>query len=146
MVRTTRSLRTVRSLALCLLPLAAAGPPARAQSDTPERQRTVEFYVQHPDMRDRVNRSCLNDPGHLQANPDCLNADRANLEAAARETHQMAGDTSDPRTPAYWDKRPNERKFTIAMCSHMTPDHARADTACAPAAASFLAEHPAHNR
>ena len=144
MIRTTRYVGTVRRLALSLLPLAVT-LPASAQSTPPEGQRTVEFYVQHPDIRARVDRACLNDPGHLRNNPDCWNAHRANLEDAARKAHAADGNASDPRAPAYWTARPNERKFTLAMCSHMTPEHMRADSACAPAAASFLAEHPASN-
>lgn len=128
--------------AALLLPLVLA-LPAWAQSVPPEAQRTVEFYVQHPALRSRVNSACLNDPGHLRNASDCWNAHNADLQATARETHRMAGDSSDPRTPAYWDKRPNERKFTLTICSHMTPEHARADPACAPASASMFAEQQA---
>lgn len=128
----------MRGFAL-LLPLVLAAP-AWAQGAPPEGQRTVEFYVQHPDLRARVDRACLNDPGHLRDNPDCWNAHRANLEATARETHQMAGDTSDPRTSAYWDKRPNERQFKLGFCKRMTPESA-ARAGCLPAEQSWLSEH-----
>ena len=131
---------TVQVLALGLLSLAV---PASAQPVPPEAQRTVEFYVQHPALRSRVNSACLNDPGHLRNAADCWNAHRADLVASARQTHELAGDSSDPRTAAYWTKRPNERRFTLNLCSHMTPEHARADPACAPAAASIMAEQQA---
>ena len=132
-----RSSCIVQVLALALFPL---GAPAWAQPVPSEAQRTVEFYVQHPGLRARVNAACLNDPGHLRNAADCWNAHRADLVASARQTHEMAGDTSDPRSPAYWTKRPNERRFTLTMCSHMTPEHARADPSCAPAEASMQAE------
>ena len=146
----TINLRTVRSLTLALsvslLPLGLAGAALAQGAYPPEGQRTVEFYVQHPDVRNNVNRACLNDPGHYRNNPDCWNAEQANTEAAARQTHQMAGDTSDPRTPAYWDKRPNERQFTLNMCSHMTPQHVRESPSCGPAAQSFMEQHQANAR
>lgn len=131
-------------VALFLLPLLSA--PAWAQGVSPEGQRTVEFYVQHQALRSQVNRACLNDPGHLRNNADCWNAHRADLEATARETHQMAGDSSDPRTPAYWTKRPNERQFTLNLCSHMTPEHVRESPACGPASQSYMAERQAGGR
>lgn len=140
MVRTSKNLCTVRSVALSVLSLTFAAP-ACAQSAVPESQRTVEFYVQNPSIRARVDRACLNDPGHLRNSPDCWNAHRANLEESVRKARQNDGDTSDPRTPAYWTARPNERRFTLAMCGHMTPEHQQEDSACAPAAAS-LANHP----
>ena len=139
----TINLRTVRGSALALsvsllsFGLAASG---YAQGASPtEAQRNVEYYVQHPDLRNRVNRACLNDPGHYRNSPDCWNAGQANTEAAARQTHQMAGDTSDARTPAYWDKRPNERKFKITYCNRMTPQSA-ALAGCIPAQQSWLSE------
>lgn len=140
----TIKLRTVRSLTLALsvslLPCGLASA-AHAQGAYPsEGQRNVEYYVQHPDVRNNVNRACLNDPGHYRNNPDCWNAEQANTEAAARQTHKMVGDTSDPRTPLYWDKRPNERQFKINLCRQMTPEHVRASSTCGPAAQSLIAE------
>ena len=146
----TINLPTVGSLTLALsvslLPFGLAGAAHAQAAYPPEGQRTVEFYVQHPDVRNNVNRACLNDPGHYRNNPDCWNAEQANTEAAARQTHRMAGDTSDPRTPAYWDKRPNERQFTLNLCSHMTPQHVRESPSCGPAAQSFMEQHQANAR
>lgn len=131
------NLPTVGRASVLLLPMILA-LPAWAQSVPPEAQRTVEFYVQHPSLRSRVNSACLNDPGHLRNAADCWNAHNADLQATARETHKMAGDSSDPRTPAYWDKRPNERKFKLSYCQHMTPETA-ARALCLPAEQSFVA-------
>ncbi len=139
------SLPTVGSLALATsLSLLALGlsAPVHAQAQPaypPEGQRTVEFYVQHPDMRYRVNRACLNDPGHYRNNPDCFNADQANLEATARQSHREAGDLSNPSTSAYWDKRPHEREFKLGLCSHMPPEH-QAKAYCYPAQQSLAME------
>ena len=138
MIRTTRYVRTVRRLALSLLPLAVT-VPAWSQSAPPEGQRTVDFYVQHPSIRARVDRACLNDPGHLRDSPDCWNAHRANLEDAARKAHVADENASDPRTAAYWTARPNERRFKLSYCRHMTPD-AAARALCLPAEQSFVAE------
>ena len=136
---TVGSLALAASLSLLLIGLSA---PARAQAQAPyppEGQRTVEYYVQHPDMRFRVNRACLNDPGHYRNNPDCFNADQANLEAAARQSHREVGDLSNPSTPAYWDKRPHEREFKLGLCSHMPPEH-QAKAYCYPAQQSLAME------
>ncbi|NPD69602.1 hypothetical protein HPQ61_23120 [Acetobacteraceae bacterium] len=97
----------------------------------------MEFYVQHPSLRSRVNSACLNDPGHLRNAADCWNAHNADLQATARETHRMAGDTSNPDTQAYWDKRPNERKFKVNICKNMPIDH-QIKAGCGPAQKSML--------
>lgn len=128
---------TVQVLALALLPFAL---PARAQPVPSEAQRTVEFYVQHPALRSRVNSACLNDPGHLRNAADCWNAHRADLVASARQTHELAGDSSDPRTSAYWSKRPNERQFKLGFCRRMTPETA-AQSGCLPVEQSWNADH-----
>ncbi len=130
------NLPTVGRFAL-LLPLFLA-LPAWAQPLPPEAQRTVEFYVQHPALRSRVNSACLNDPGHLRNAADCWNARSANLQATARETHQMAGDTSNPDTQAYWDRRPNERQFKVHLCSMMPIEH-QIKAGCGPAQQSMRA-------
>lgn len=140
MTRTSRSLPTVGRFVLALSLLSGAfAAPAWAQGAPPEGQRTVEFYVQHPALRSQVNRACLNDPGHLRNSADCWNAHRADLEFTARETHQMAGDASNPDTPAYWTKRPNERRFKINLCQHMPIEH-QIKAGCGPAQQSMLME------
>ncbi len=139
----TINLPTVGSLALALsvslLPLGLAGAAHAQAAYPPEGQRTVEFYVQHPDVRNNVNRACLNDPGHYRNNPDCWNAEQANTEAAARQTHKMAGDTSSPDSVTYWDKRPNERQFKVSICKNMPPAH-QMKAGCGPAQQSMAME------
>lgn len=148
---------------LALLPLAA---PAQAQVP-PERDRTVDWYVTHPAQREAVRRACLNDPGHLAAMPDCINAKRADLQAAinssasgvpsgsgvpgyvppARDPRALgltrpAGpgvDTSDPDTPEYWTRRPGDRGLKLAYCSRSVPQ-GYARTECEAARQSLMME------
>ncbi len=92
----SRRLCTVQSLAcalsVSLLPLGLSAPAHAQGAYPPEGQRTVEFYVQHPDVRHNVNRACLNDPGHYRNNADCFNADQANIwKAEARKAQASHG-------------------------------------------------------
>ncbi len=140
----SRNLCTVQSLALALsvslLPVGLAAPAHAQAPYPPEGQRNVEFYVQHPEMRSRVNRACLNDPGHYRNNPDCFNADQANLESEARKAQAShAGNVGNPLSPAYWTARPHDRAFKLGYCNRMTPEHqVLAD--CGPAQQSFAME------
>lgn len=121
---------TVQILALLLAP-AFLAVPAKADSFPPESQRTVAWYQAHPDARDKIRRYCLNDPGHLQQMPDCINAARADLAAAAANTRQQAGDMSSPYSPAYWSARPNERAFRLSYCARMTAQQKAGSTCLA---------------
>ena len=109
-------------LALSLLSVCV---PAAAQPLPPENQRTVEWYASHPSERTQVRRICLNDPGHLAQSPDCINAKRGDLAATLNSGRGSAGvDTSNPNSPGYWTKRPNDRATTLAYCGNMTPESA----------------------
>ena len=125
------------ALALSLLPLAG---PAWAQV-TPESQRTVDWYAAHPAERAQVRRACLNDPGHLAHSPDCINAKRGDLAAAAGSTREGDSDIdmSDPDTPEYWTRRPADRAFKLVYCDRMTPEH-QAAAKCDIPRKSLLAE------
>jgi hypothetical protein len=121
---------TVQILAsLFLLPMLLVSP-ARADNFPSESQRTVTWYVAHPDAREKIRRYCLNDPGHLQQMPDCINASRAELNAAASEAQQRAGDMSSPYTTTYWNARPNERAFKLTYCHRMTPQQQASNSIC----------------
>lgn len=141
--RSTLRICTVQTLILfaSLLPLAGQ---AAAQPLPPENQRTVEWYASHPSERGQVRRICLNDPGHLAATPDCINAKRGDLVAANRggSRGSPAGsdiDVSDPETPEYWTRRPGDRALKLAYCSRMTPE-AAARATCGPAQQSLQLE------
>lgn len=118
--------------ALGILSLAPA--PVAAQSAG--TVRTVQWYATHPVERERVRRACLNDPGHLEGNPDCINAARGELAAASnaqpRPVAPHPGGFLAPLPPSYWAARPNERAMKLAYCRRMSS--AQQDAAgCGPA-------------
>jgi hypothetical protein len=132
--------RTVQALALAsslsLMPLLAESALAQSMIP-PEGQRTVEWYAAHPAERAKVRSACLNDPGHYRNNPDCINAQRGDLSAAAATARQHAGDLSSPSSPEYWTKRPNERRFKLAYCGRMNAQQ-QAAADCGAARQSLL--------
>lgn len=112
--------------------------PAAAQPLPPEGQRTVQWYAAHDAERTRVRHICLNDPGHLENSPDCINAKRGDLQAAIRHAGQgVPGGRWD--TPEYWTNRPAERRAKLWMCGNMTPAAQAADH-CDLAQRSLAAE------
>jgi len=113
---------------LSLLPAPSLAQPAATT-------RTVQWYATHPAEREQVRRACLNDPGHLERTPDCINAARGELAAASNAQHQAgtshSGGFLAPLPPAYWAARPNERATKLAYCRRMSP--AQQDAAgCGP--------------
>ena len=121
MARSCTVQAVLTALALSLLP---GVHPARAQTYTAEAQRTVEWYATHPAERERVRRTCLNDPGHLERTPDCINAKQGDLEAAtsgASKSPRAAGGFLAPLPPSYWASHPNERSLKLAYCKRMPP-------------------------
>ena len=97
--------------ALWTLPLLAAlAAPAWAQE-----RRTVTWYADHGQERASVQLACLDDPGHLANNPDCVNAHEASVEVALREARARTG-TMDPRKPAFWSADPETRRNKLIMC------------------------------
>ena len=145
-----------RAARICTVQIFAAGfalsllsvvGPARAQPLPPEYQRTVEWYASHPSERTQVRRICLNDPGHLAQSPDCINAKKGDLIAAAGPSRRgSAGvDMSDPDSPEYWSKRPNDRTLKLGYCRRMSPQQQQS-AGCAPAQQSFLMEQQGSGR
>ena len=141
---------TVQIVAVAFVLLLPLGRLAKAQPLPPENQRTVDWYASHPSERAQVRRLCLNDPGHLAASPDCINANRGELAAATGVGRSSRGNTpdvdvSDPDTPEYWSRRPGDRTLKLAYCSRMTPD-AAARASCGPAQQSLLMEQRGNSR
>jgi hypothetical protein len=68
----------LRMSGLAILGVLATCPMAHAT-------KTVSWFLAHPDVRDRVHRLCMNDPGEAKRIPDCLNA------ATAVEQSAMGG-------------------------------------------------------
>jgi hypothetical protein len=87
----------------------AQGRPAR----TPPR--TVTWYADNPQARARVQLACLDDPGHLASNPDCINAQQASVEVALREARSRTA-AMDPSSPAFWAADPEARRNKLIMC------------------------------
>jgi hypothetical protein len=122
-------------VALAALTLFSLVPAvSHAQGYPVEGARTVDWYAKHPAERDRVRRVCLNDPGHLERTPDCINAARGDLAATAVPPAQSnGGGFLAPLPPSYWAARPNERALKLAYCRRMAP----ADQAAAGCGAVF---------
>lgn len=110
--------------------LLALPQPAEAQGWQPDGGRTVQWYATHPAERERTRRACLNDPGRLEHTPDCVNAKRGELEAAAASQQTgrsgTGGNILAPLPPEYWAARPSERALQLAYCRRMTPEHQEA--------------------
>ncbi|HYD70747.1 EexN family lipoprotein [Azospirillum sp.] len=104
---------TVQALTL-LVPL-LSGAPAAAQKPSAAPPRTVGWYADHPQARASVQLACLEDPGRLGRDADCLNAHRANVEVALREARARTG-TMDPNDPAFWSSDPENRQSKLIMC------------------------------
>ena len=77
--------------------------------------RTVTWYAENPQARARVELACLDDPGRLNSNPDCINARQAGVELALRDARWRTG-TTDPDNPSFWAARPRERQAQLMMC------------------------------
>ena len=92
----------------------AAEPPS-SPNRTTTLPRTVTWYADNPRSRASAQLACLDDPGRLAHTPDCINADRANVEVALREARVRTG-TMDPRDPAFWSNDPQNRRNKLLMC------------------------------
>jgi hypothetical protein len=52
--------------------------PLAANAET----KTVSWYLSHPDVRAKVNKLCMNNPGEARKNADCINAEEASEHAS----------------------------------------------------------------
>lgn len=111
----TRTFCTVQALpCLFALTLGAVGP-AMAQAPSATPPRTVSWYADHPQARAQVQLACLDDPGRLGRDPDCVNAQQASVEVALREARSRTG-TMDPNDPAFWSSDPENRQSKLILC------------------------------
>ncbi|MAM83760.1 MAG: hypothetical protein CL472_03685 [Acidobacteria bacterium] len=103
--------------ALAVSALMLAVSPAAAHAGTAARSspKTVTWYADHRQERAQVQLACLDDPGHLLRDPDCINAHEASVEAALRQARARTG-TLDPRQPAFWSDDPQNRRSKLLMC------------------------------
>jgi len=114
------------------LALSSASALEGSAQQTRGAERTVTWYADHPDVMARVLGLCRNDPGHGRDNPDCINADQAQILVAEREARAHIGDLTPPSSPRYWAARPQERAEKLADCARMRPED-RARSFCAAA-------------
>jgi len=122
---TTARACTVQALGL-LVPL-LSGAPAAAQEPPAAPPRSVGWYADHPQARASVQLACIEDPGRLGRDADCLNAHKASVEVARREARARTG-TMDPNDPAFWSSDPETRRGKLIMCRR-TPNLDHCDAA-----------------
>jgi len=77
--------------------------------------KTVTWYADHQQDRARRQLVCIDDPGHLALDPDCVNAQQASVEVALRQARTRTG-TLDPRKPEFWSSDPQTRRNKLLMC------------------------------
>jgi hypothetical protein len=119
------------TIALLLVPSLAAAQPA------PEGQRTVSYYRDNPYVREKVLEQCANDPGHLQFNPDCVNAKKGDIADAARKGEGMFFKGKVP-SPEYFSWNHQARSQVLTTCRNITPQRrASYGTFCDAAQASI---------
>lgn len=126
--------RRLQALALALLPLLpmAHAPAVHAREGQQEAKksppRTVSWYADNPQARARVQLACLDDPGHLANDPDCVNAQQASVEVALRHFRTLDGAKLGPDDPAFWSADPQSRHNRLIMC-RLTPTVSYCDVA-----------------
>lgn len=105
-----------RAIVLVLL-LAGLGGGQALALNAPNRTppRTVSWYASNPQARARVELACLDDPGHLNQDPDCINAHQASVEVALRAARSRTA-TMNPSDPAFWSNDPQTRRAKLIMC------------------------------
>lgn len=89
-------------------------PAARPNSGKTPPQ-TVTWYAANPKARAQVELACLDDPGTLRKNPDCINAHQAAVTVALREARSRTG-TLNPASPDFWRNNPEMRSNKINLC------------------------------
>jgi hypothetical protein len=88
--------------------------------------RTVSWYADHVSETQRVLQICRDHAGVAQHNPNCINADEAQILIVQRQM-RFAGTVGNPRTPRYWHERPLERDKQIWICDSIDQQHAKPD-------------------
>jgi len=108
---------TVQALlsALFLLPALAVSVPAAGQGASSKTPKTVSWYADHQQERAQQQLACMDNPGQLASDPDCVNAQEASVEIALRAARTRTGPL-DPHDPAFWSADPNMRRNKLLMC------------------------------
>jgi hypothetical protein len=113
MVRSCTVQAVLPVLAALLLASPAVGQAGKGTSESPPK--TVTWYADHQRERAQRQLACIDDPGHLALNPDCVNAQQASVEVALRQARSRTG-TLDPRKPEFWSSDPQTRRNKLLMC------------------------------
>jgi hypothetical protein len=99
------------------VPVASQGGTAASSESTPPK--TVTWYADNPRSRAQVQLACMDNPGQLSRNADCINAQQASVEVALRAARSRTG-TMNPKDPDFWSADPNNRRSKLIMC-RLTP-------------------------
>ena len=102
----------------------AAGEPAAKGKGPPQ---TVTWYADHQRERARVQLACLDNPGRLRADPDCINAHSASVTVAARQARLHDGELDQNKVQA-WIDDPETRRNHLIRC-HLNPKLDNCDVA-----------------
>ena len=105
----------------------ARAAPAPASTATANPPKTVTWYANNRQARARVQLACLDDPGRLINNPDCVNAHEASVNVAIREGKLRNGEL-DAKKMAFWSDDPVERRDWLLLC-RKNPQLANCDVA-----------------
>ena len=76
---------------------------------------TVTWYADNPQSRARVELLCLDNPGQLGSNADCINAHQAAIVIAAREARARTAPLN-PNNPGFWSADPEARQNQLLLC------------------------------
>lgn len=129
------TLRTGLALAAMM-----AAVPVLAWGQAAESDRTVTYYANNPYVREKVLQQCYDDPGHLQFNPDCVNAKKGDIMDAARKGAGMFFHGKVP-SPEYYSWDHQQRAATLGICRKMTAARRAAyGNRCEDAEASIKAD------
>jgi len=90
----------------------AAGEPAAKGKGPPQ---TVTWYADHQRERARVQLACLDNPGRLRADPDCINAHAASVTVATRQAKLHNGEMNE-KTVQAWIADPEARRSHLIRC------------------------------
>jgi hypothetical protein len=119
--RTVQTLRSCPGIgALCLLvglgaSLAYSKVARAADGSTSTPPHTVTWYADNPQTRARVELLCLDNPGQLGSNADCINAHQAAIVLAAREARARTAPLN-PNSTGFWSADPEARRNKLLMC------------------------------
>lgn len=111
---------TIAMSVFSLMPILSISLPATAQNAAQKAPpRTVTWYADHQQERAQVQLTCMDDPGHLANDPDCINAQQASVVVAARDAQEHIGKFSSS-DPEFWSAFPEARANKLIIC-HLDP-------------------------